>query len=153
MNWSVEREELLEKCRQEAEKLDCQFVHGAGHCELGINSGFCTLIWTKMASCSSQKPQAREDLLDICSDVIEEWSQGQANAKTPEEKTKYNVWDNFNKDVLPVLKAAQEGRWSWTKNFDCKYIEVRIDMRSGHCIIENRNGQRINPEDLASQKR
>jgi len=59
-------------------------------------------------------------------------------------------WDNL-RDVLPVLKDASAGRWSWTENTACKYVELRIDMRDGGCIIRDRNGNRITPEQLANQ--
>lgn len=81
----------------------------------------------------------------------EKWEEGRKNARTVEEKEKFNVWDNFRDDVLPVFKAIQEGRWSWHRNPACKYVELRVDMRSGHVIIRDRDGKRINPEDLAYQ--
>lgn len=59
-------------------------------------------------------------------------------------------WDHIN-DVLPVLVAAANGKWSWVENTECKYIELRIDMRDGGCIIKNRRGERITPEQLAKQ--
>lgn len=69
---------------------------------------------------------------------------------TVKEKTERNIWDHLS-DVLPTLKAASRGEWSWGRNGQCKYVELRIDMRSGHCIIRDRDGKRINPEDLAYQ--
>jgi hypothetical protein len=83
--------------------------------------------------------------------LLDDWAKARANAKTPEEKSRYNVWDDFKKDVLPVLKLALTGKWTWWKNQKCKYITVRIDMRDGGCIIKDNEGNRINPEDLASQ--
>lgn len=69
---------------------------------------------------------------------------------TVEEKSEQNIWDHLG-DALPTLKAASRGEWSWGRNSQCKYIELRIDMRTGHCIIRDREGKRINPEDLAYQ--
>lgn len=83
---------------------------------------------------------------------LKEWNEGRANAKTVEEKTKFNVWDNFARDVLPVFQDSLAGRWKWGRNPKCKYIEVRIDMRDGGCIICDKDGNRINPEDLAHQQ-
>jgi hypothetical protein len=82
----------------------------------------------------------------------EAWAEGRKNAKTVEEKTKYNVWDDFFEHVKPVLIAMKSKKWWWFKNQRCKYIEVRIDMRSGHCIIKDQDGVRINPEDLSFQR-
>jgi hypothetical protein len=79
-----------------------------------------------------------------------EWLQGRKDAKTVEEKIRFNVWDNVA-DVLPVLESAKAGKWKWVYNSNCKYIELRVDMRDGGCIITNREGVRINPEDLAYQ--
>lgn len=66
------------------------------------------------------------------------------------EKTKQNIWDHFG-PVLKVLKKASQGKWTWTQNTQCKYIDLRIDMRTGHCILKNRNGDRINIEDFEKQ--
>lgn len=85
-------------------------------------------------------------------DMLDDWTKGRAAAKTPAEKSAYNVWDNLMTDVLPILRKALVFKWSWWKNPDCKYIDVRIDMRTGHCIIKNNKGERINPEDLAYQR-
>jgi len=52
--------------------------------------------------------------------------------------------------VLEVVKAAREGRWCWSRNSRCKYIELRIDMRDGHCQIRDRNGNLI---DLVALQR
>lgn len=65
--------------------------------------------------------------------------------------SKFNVWDRFMEDVLPVLEAASKRKWTWYRNDRCKYIEVRIDMRDGSCIIKDRHGNRITPEELARQ--
>jgi hypothetical protein len=61
-----------------------------------------------------------------------------------------NAWDHFNK-VVPTLKLASIGEWSPYANYRCKYIEMRIDMRTGHCILRDRNRIRITPEELAKQ--
>jgi hypothetical protein len=69
---------------------------------------------------------------------------------TLEQKIAGNVWDHID-DVLPVLEAARTGRWSWLENSMCKYIELRIDMRDGGCVIKDRDGKRIEPEQLRHQ--
>ena len=69
---------------------------------------------------------------------------------TLKQKQAANVWDHID-DVLPVIELARAGKWHWCENFECKYIELRIDMRDGGCLIKDRNGNRINPADLAKQ--
>lgn len=66
------------------------------------------------------------------------------------EREEKNIWypiDSF----LKVLRKALNNEWSWVNNQECKYVEVRVDMRTGHCIIKNRSGVRIDPEDLEFQ--
>lgn len=70
---------------------------------------------------------------------------------TLQQKIDANIWDSLA-DVLPVLKAASKGDWSWMNNGRCKYIELRIDMRDGGCIVRDRDGNRIDIETLKHQK-
>ena len=72
------------------------------------------------------------------------------DALTIEQKRAANVWDHID-DVLAVIELARAGKWNWTGNWDCKYVEVRIDMRDGGCLIKDREGKRINPADLRKQ--
>lgn len=67
-----------------------------------------------------------------------------------EEKIKSNTWDNID-DFIGVLQAAREGKWQWLWNTRCKYVELRVDMRDGGCIIRDRHGNRIDPKELAYQ--
>ena len=69
---------------------------------------------------------------------------------TLKQKQAANVWDHID-DALAVIELARAGKWHWCENFECKYIELRIDMRDGGCLIKDRNGNRINPADLAKQ--
>lgn len=75
---------------------------------------------------------------------------GAAGAMTLEQKRAANVWDHID-DALAVIELARAGKWHWCENFECKYIELRIDMRDGGCLIKDRNGNRIDPADLAKQ--
>jgi len=61
-----------------------------------------------------------------------------------------NSWDHID-SFLDVYKRMKEGKWDWFRNSECKYVELRIDMRDGGCIIRNGEGKRINPEELAWQ--
>ena len=65
-------------------------------------------------------------------------------------KIKTNTWDHLN-DFLNVYNLMKEGQWKWGKNWACKYVELRIDMRDGGCIIRNGEGIRIDPKDLEYQ--
>ena len=66
------------------------------------------------------------------------------------QKIETNTWDNVD-DFISVLQRARAGDWHWFENTKCKYIELRIDMRDGGCLIKDRHGNRISPEDLAKQ--
>jgi hypothetical protein len=68
------------------------------------------------------------------------------------EKEKTNTWDSLA-DFVKVWHAQQEGKWAWFANSRCKYVELRIDMRDGGCIIRDREGTRISPAELAYQYR
>ena len=65
-------------------------------------------------------------------------------------KIRTNTWDHVS-DAIPTLYKASKGHWSWCYNMDCKYVELRIDMRDGGCLIRNREGNRISKEDLEKQ--
>ena len=67
-----------------------------------------------------------------------------------QEKIETNTWDSIE-DFLKVLRSARAGKWHWYENPQCKYVELRVDMRTGACLIRNRDGQRIDPKDLARQ--
>lgn len=52
---------------------------------------------------------------------------------------------------LQRITELLKSEWCWTKNVKCKYIELRIDMRDGHCLIKDRNGTEISIRDLEYQ--
>lgn len=66
------------------------------------------------------------------------------------EKIAANIWDRFE-DFLNVYKLMKEKKWEWSCNPKCKYVNLRIDMRDGGCIIMDRDGNRIDPKDLEYQ--
>lgn len=71
------------------------------------------------------------------------------------DKLKFNVWDSLQSvcaAVSAALTQAQAGDWVWWRNSNCKYVTIRIDMRSGHCILCDKDGERINPGDLLMQR-
>ena len=67
-----------------------------------------------------------------------------------QQKIETNTWDHID-DVLKVLELARAGKWQWFSNSRCKYIELRIDMREGGCILKDREGKRIDVADFAKQ--
>lgn len=72
------------------------------------------------------------------------------------KKIEANIWDDIQRDFLPVLQRAllpygDPHKWVWSRNTDCKYVELRVDMRDGGCIICDRHGNRISPEQLQWQ--
>ena len=67
-----------------------------------------------------------------------------------QEKVETNTWDSID-DFMGVMNEARAGNWHWFKNTKCKYVELRVDMRDGGCIIKDREGKRIDPKDLAFQ--
>lgn len=68
------------------------------------------------------------------------------------EKIARNEWDHVQQ-FFKVFDALTRGEWTWTANSRCKYVELRIDMRDGGCIIKDREGVRISAEQLAYQYR
>lgn len=67
-----------------------------------------------------------------------------------QQKIETNTWDHID-DVLRVLQLARAGKWSWFGNTRCKYIDVRIDMRDGCCVLKDREGKRIDLATLSKQ--
>lgn len=67
-----------------------------------------------------------------------------------EQKIETNTWDSID-DFIAVLDQMRAGNWKWYANTKCKYVELRVDMRDGGCVIKDRNGNRIDPKDLAWQ--
>src|SRR5690349_3707501 len=59
-------------------------------------------------------------------------------------------WDNIS-DVIAVLERAKNFDWSWALNNRCKYLDLRVDMRDGGCIIKDRDGKRITVAELNYQ--
>ena len=78
-----------------------------------------------------------------------------------------NVWDENLDQVIAFIKAAtapdsekfdengrykpDANRWSWARNMDCKYVNIRIDMRDGGFILIDSKGKRISLDALKFQ--
>lgn len=48
-----------------------------------------------------------------------------------------NLWDHVD-SFIDVYEKMKRKEWSWVRNMDCKYVELRIDMRDGGCIIRTK---------------
>lgn len=94
--------------------------------------------------------QIKHPLQNICDQCIE------ANPKlTSEEKSASNIWDNIEllERIVEIAKAAkqryeylepEEGGdrdWCWARNTQCKYLNIRVDMRDGGCIVSDSSGR------------
>lgn len=42
--------------------------------------------------------------------------------------------------LMQLISAAASKGTKWLNRIDCKYIDIRIDMRSGHFIMRNNQG-------------
>jgi len=60
-------------------------------------------------------------------------------------------------DIEEVLKVVNKSRdrsdhsWRWPANTECKYVNLTIDMRDGHCLIRDRHNKEIELKDLEYQ--
>ena len=61
-----------------------------------------------------------------------------------------NTWDQLEDFLIVYFKMLRK-KWSWVSNQRCKYVNLRIDMRDGGCLIHNNNGDRIDPKQLSYQ--
>ena len=66
------------------------------------------------------------------------------------DKIEHNIWDSVD-EFIKVLNDMREGKWIWIKNANLKYVNLRVDMRDGGCLIFDRNDKRIDPKNLAFQ--
>lgn len=50
-----------------------------------------------------------------------------------------------------VLAVVRDPRWTWTRNSQCKYLDLRLDTRDGRVFVCDRDGRPIGLEDLRRQ--
>jgi hypothetical protein len=75
-------------------------------------------------------------------------------------------WDTNLQEVIDFIKSAavrhkyeEDGNtlksgvvaWSWVKNWNKEYISLRIDMRDGAFVLQDRDGNRITLDELKHQ--
>lgn len=65
------------------------------------------------------------------------------------------TWLDFRNKVLPELNRLvpnglgdYPGGWNWLRDANCKYINVRIDMRDGRCFVTDNFDQPLDLEKL-----
>lgn len=71
-----------------------------------------------------------------------------------EAKVENNVWDDNLDEVIDFIKEATNpsADWDYLRNMNCKYIDIRIDMRGGDFILLDRNGTRVSLDMIKAQK-
>jgi hypothetical protein len=80
------------------------------------------------------------------------------NKPTKEYKAKIeaNNWhEHLELDALIAAikhRVGSKPHWHWVRNPDCKYIDIRIDMRDGGWVLLNRDRERISPDQLKHQE-
>jgi len=99
----------------------------------------------KCTRCNKQIKNPEHPLTVVCDICLSE------NPKlSTKEKGEMNLWDHVD-SFFTVYEKMKKKEWLWFLNTECKYINLRIDMRDGGCIIKDREGKRISPEYLAWQ--
>lgn len=71
------------------------------------------------------------------------------------ESVSNNIWmppKDFVRNMQRIFACAENEKWQWPKNWDCKYIDIRIDMRDGGHIITNKTGKRCSVESIEHQE-
>lgn len=53
--------------------------------------------------------------------------------------------------IEEVVKVLSDPAWQWYLNNRCKYLNLRVDMRDGGCLIKDRHGKTITLEQLKAQ--
>lgn len=68
-----------------------------------------------------------------------------------------NMWHDrseLDKVIETIKKLSDESDdnpWSWAYNHECKYVDIRFDMRDGAFTLMNQNRERICLEQLEWQ--
>jgi len=69
--------------------------------------------------------------------------------RTSKEKSDVNLWDDVDLlDRITHLAKSPRTEWSWAYNTSCKYLDIRVDMRDGGCIVHDDKGVRIGIDAL-----
>lgn len=68
-----------------------------------------------------------------------------------QHKLDKNMWDN-SPDLIRLLKEMREGKWSWLNNSKHKYLNIRLDTRTGSFIFLDDSGKRVSFDEVAFQR-
>lgn len=66
-----------------------------------------------------------------------------SHTKWPWRGPTFNVW---HRDVAAFAKAVQDSPDLWLRDSALKYLEIRIDTRTGDFIVKDRDGNRVSPD-------
>jgi hypothetical protein len=70
-----------------------------------------------------------------------DWPSPRPNFQTRASFDELAIWVNL----------VRLGRWNWTRNTGCKYVNIRIDTRHGAHCIQDRDGNELSFADLCHQ--
>lgn len=65
-----------------------------------------------------------------------------------------NKWHSGSElyaNIRELVRLIADEEWRWSMNPECKYIDIRIDMRDGGHVLTNRSGNRISIEGIRWQ--
>lgn len=88
-------------------------------------------------------------------DASQEFPENQPSVEDA-QKIKDNIWEDNLDEVMETIKSligntGDRHKWAWIRNTRCKYVNVRIDMRNGGFVLEDRDGARISLDQLKYQ--
>lgn len=62
----------------------------------------------------------------------------------PKSGPDFNEWNQDVGTFGALLQAAKRQHW-WCSDSQLKYLEIRVDTRSGHFVLKDRDGNNIDP--------
>ena len=75
-------------------------------------------------------------LIDVVESVIEKW---------PSNGIEHNEWFS---DAAKFVELFQNNPQAWLYDCGIKYLNIRIDNRTGHFILTGRDGDAISPDRI-----
>lgn len=78
------------------------------------------------------------------------------NFKEMIESNEWHSLEELDSYIAAIKKFSRSNlkdwHWSKSKNWECKYVNIRVDMRDGGFIVTGREGNRIDLEALSYQR-
>lgn len=81
---------------------------------------------------------------------MREIARGVTSPAEPSAPARLQMVANHWIPLEQVLEAIR-GDWMWIRNSRCKYVDIRVDTRSMHCVIYDRDRVRITLDELRYQ--